>query len=376
MVLDLLRQQFTWVGIGLGLIGLLAIVRRRAWHFLVLTLVPYLTYIAFNLIYFIGDIYVLFIPSYLIFALWIGLGVWEIASRASTWLILMKGSPVPPMTWEKGYQSIVAGARVLTGAPIVALGFALPTVLLIGNFAAADRSEDWSAAQMWQPILAEPLPQGAALVSNDRDEIMPLWYYQYVDHTRPDLLGLFPLIVREPGYGDVGQVIDRALETGRPVFLIKDMPGLELKYRLERQGRLVRVADSLAARQPVHLLDLVLSDALRVIGYNQTPGRISPGDQVEIILFFKCVQSMGEEYSSYVHLVDPSGKPIAKHDHRPGGVYYPTTLWKPGEVLLDRHILSIPLGIAPGSYSIRIGLYAWPSMEQLGQEIAIGQVTL
>ena len=70
------------------------------------------------------------------------------------------------------------------------------------------------------------------LISNDRDEMMPLWYMQQVEGRRPDLAGVFPLLLTGDGWATIGQVVDRALATGRPVSLIKPMPGLEIKAQL------------------------------------------------------------------------------------------------------------------------------------------------
>ena len=37
------------------------------------------------------------------------------------------------------------------------------------------------------------------LISNDRDEMMPLWYMQQVEGRRPDLAGVFPLLLAGDG---------------------------------------------------------------------------------------------------------------------------------------------------------------------------------
>jgi hypothetical protein len=350
MAFELLLQQFTWLGLALGVLGIAGCVRRRAWLFLALTGLSYLAYVGFNLAYFIGDIYVMFIPSYLIFAVWIALGVWDLARLFSR--------------------------TALISSLIVILSLALPAFLLWHNYPRIDQSRNMDAAQLWRPILAQPLPERSVLVSNDRDEMMSLWYYQYVDGVRPDLVGLFPLIVREPGYDDVSRVIDRALESGRPTFLIKPMPGLDLKYQLEPQGPVVRVVSSLAGREPGHVVDAPFGEAIRLAGYDLPRPAVRPGETAAITLFWHGRQRTDRALSSFVHLVDDSGKSVASSDHQPGGVYYPTNLWKPGEVLLDTHRLAIPADLAPGVYRLTAGLYSWPSMERLGEEAMVGQLVV
>ena len=250
MAVDLLARQFTWIGVGLGVLGILAGFRRRDWPFLILTIVPWLTYVAFNLVYFIGDIYVLFIPPYQFWVLWIGLGVWEIVRVVSA---------VPVRhTKRLGW---------VTAIPIL-VSFALPFYVFASALPAVNQRGNREAERMWQPILTQELPEDAILVSNDRDEIMPMWYFQYIDGRRPGWLGMFPLIVREPGYADVTEVIDRALDSGRPVYLIKPMPGLELKYALEPAGAVVRVVAPLGAQTPEHALDISFDDTIRLLGYD------------------------------------------------------------------------------------------------------------
>ena len=116
------------------------------------------------------------------------------------------------------------------------VAFALPIYLLITNFAAHDRSQDVTA-QAWDALLAQPIPQDAILVTNDRDEMMPQWYLKYVEGRRADLTGLFPLIQPGPEWADVGAVTDQALRSGRPVYLIKPMDGLEVRFKLATGGR-------------------------------------------------------------------------------------------------------------------------------------------
>jgi hypothetical protein len=78
-----------------------------------------------------------------------------------------------------------------------------------------------------------------------------------------------------------------------------------------------------------------------------------------------------------VHLVDVGGKLVAQSDRQPGGVFYPTTLWRPGERLRDDHLLTVPAGAPAGVYRLLAGMYALGedgSLQPLGEPVAIGQV--
>ncbi len=316
-------------------------------------MVPYLTYVVFNLLYFMGISTCCSSQPTRSGAV-VGLAVWS----------LPVSSPAFRRDAPPGGELGRCATRSVESC--VAL------YVFAGTLPAVNQRSNREAERFWQPILAQDLPEDAVLVSNDRDEIMPMWYFQYIDGLKPGWLGMFPLIVREPGYQDVTQVIDRALDSGRPVFLVKPMPGLELKYRLGTSGPVVRIIAPHGLQPPQHALAASFDDVVRLTGYDvsyPTP------DTLEIVLFWSADQPMTTEFSSYVHLVDDAGQTVVTDDHQLGGAYYPTTAWKPGETLQDAHVLQVPAK-ATGEYAVTAGLYAWPSMARLGQEVEIGTVTL
>jgi hypothetical protein len=204
---------------------------------------------------------------------------------------------------------------------------------------------------------------------------MPLWYYQYVEGLRPDLFGMFPRIVDEPTYANLGGLIDQALLSQRSVYLIKPMPGLEVKAQLvpePEMSPLVRVSAPAMERPPLHPRDVVLAGVMRLVGYDQSSSSTRPGETLGITLFWQPQSEIEFDYSSYVHLVDDAGRGITQSDHQLGGDYYPTTLWRPGEVLRDSHVLTIPQDVVPGVYRLVAGMYRYPSLEPLGGPADIG----
>lgn len=380
MVWMLLRDQMGLVGIGLALIGLGRLVVGGRWSLLALTVPAYLAAVAFNSVYLIGDVQVLFIPSYLFASLWLGLGVATAAQGVAAGLVRWKGSPVSYGDFgQQGYRRLIEGTHRLTAQVVALLTLALPLVLLVSHFPLVDQSANTLARDMWQAILAKPIPEGAVLLSNDRNEMLPLWYYQYVEGCRPDLLGLFPRIVTEPTYSNLGGLVDQALLSGRPVYLIKPMPGLEVKAQLEPSADmppLVRVTGPAMERPPLHPRQVTLAGIMRLVGYDQSPASARPGETLAITLYWQPQSEIDVDYSSYVHLVDGAGRGITQRDHRPGGDYYPTSLWRPGEVLRDSHVLTIPQDVAPGVYRLLVGMYRYPSLEPLGGPADVGLVAV
>lgn len=376
MVVGLLRGQFGWVGIGLGLLGVLRLVFGRRWALLTLTGLSYLANVVFTLVYFIGDIFVLLIPSYLVFSLWLALGAATLGEGLGEGMVRWKGTAVLYAPWREGYQKMISGIRSLVSLATVIPLCILPLTFLSRNYLQIDQSHNYEVRDRWQEILAEPLPRRAIVVSNDRDEIMPLWYYQLVEGQRPDLSGLFPGIVPDPAYDNVVQLVDDVLTTGHPIYLIKKMPGLEIKYQLEPFGTLVKVVGSAVNKAPDHPRSVSLSEEVLLIGYNQEPHGPQPGEDLHVTLYWQTQRELVGVYSSFVHLVDAGGQRVTGSDHQPGGMFYPTSLWRPGEILRDEHVFTVQPETLPGRYRLLVGMYSYPSLEPLGESVFVGQVEI
>jgi hypothetical protein len=369
----LFAAELTVVGLVLGLLGLIGLA-VRARPLLALTGLSFLAIVGFNLVYGIGDIYGYYIPAYLIWVLWMVLGlgavcdaVWgrhgdtETRRHGDAESIPAQHSPRP---------RVAASPRRSLAVVLCLVALVLPVYLLIANFASHDRSQDVTA-QAWDALLAQPIPQDAILVTNDRDEMMPQWYLKYVEGRRPDLTGLFPLIQPGPEWADVGAVTDQALHSGRPVYLIKPMAGLEVKYKLTPEGALVRVDGPAVAGSSSQSAGQTFGDAIRLAGYDLAPDALKPGGAAEITLRWQPITRLDADYTTFVHLVNANGDKIAQSDHRPGGVFYPTSLWKPGETLIDKHTLTLPANSGPNM--IVVGLYD-AAMQLLGEPQQVGVV--
>ncbi|MBE7552357.1 MAG: DUF2723 domain-containing protein [Anaerolineales bacterium] len=385
LVWQLLRQQVGWVGAILALAGLMTLWQRRQSALLLLTGLSSVVFVAFNLIYFIGDVFVLFIPVWLFVCLWLGLGSLGVAHWLAQYFVQSKTGSVNS---SPGFEAMEKrlGQRIyrFVTLSLAALGLLLPSVLLATRYPELDQSHNMAARERWQAVLAEPLPEGAILLSNDRNEIMPLWYYQYVEGRRPDVLGLFPLIVLEPAYANVGRVLDQALVSGRPVYLIKPMTGLEIKADLSPAGSLFRATPNHAP--PAHLLNLKLpeitlsaspsvTETITLLGYDLSPAKIHPGTVLTVTLHWQASQPLSLDYTSYVHLVNSNGQGLTQSDHRPGSDFYPSHYWQTGEIVRDPHLLTVPAAIPPGEYRLRVGMYDQPEpgvFRSMGTGVEIG----
>ncbi len=383
---DLFKQEVGWPGIILSLGGLMALWQQRRFDMLWLTGAAFVAFTAFNLAYFIGDIFVLFIPVWLIASLWLGAGFLAISTWTAKQLVKAKigYSPLPV------FNGINQKVSSLVYQVIPIIFAALAGVILLITIAARlpeiSQKENITARTRWTQILTEPIAANAILVSNDRNEIMPLWYFQFVQGLRPDLLGLFPLIVTDPAYANVGRVLDQALMSGRSVYLTKPMPGLSLKADFEPADSLTRAfpitpspATIINQTLPEITLNADHTETVKLLGLDVSPRRAAPGESVTVTLYWQPVRPLSIDYTSYVHLTDSAGNGLAQSDQRPGGVYYPSHYWQVDEILRDRHMLTLPADASPGEYQWRVGMYYQPEPGQfkgMGNGLQIEKVNL
>jgi hypothetical protein len=358
--------------LGLGWLLARGILRRdrRAWPLLSLTGIYFLAQITFNLFYGIGDIRVFYVPAYLVWVLWIAAGAWALGQAAA--------SLIGNLGEGRRRVASFAGSGV---ALVVLLAFTYRSAVVY--WPKASRANDNSAQRAWDALLAAELPQNAILVSNDRDEMAPLWYIQYVQGTRQDLTGLFPRLRQDAAWATVVRVTDLALETGRPVYLVKPMPGLDLEYDLaslggEQVGPLgppVEVRPP-AKVEPDHDVDLTYGETVRLAGYDLAPETLTPGQPFQVVLYWEPLQLMGADWTSFVQIFNAEGAKLGQSDHRPGGDFYPSSLWAPGERLADRHAISLPAELGPGPYRLVAGLYIYPGepLRHLGEPQLIGEI--
>jgi len=99
-----------------------------------------------------------------------------------------------------------------------------------------------------------------------------------------------------------------------------------------------------------------VEDVAILLGYDTAPARSASA--VDVTLYWLALRDLGTDYKTFVHLTDGAGKVVAQHDGDPGGGYTPTTRWRTGELIADRHRLPLPAG-AGGEYQLKAGMYQY-----------------
>ena len=92
-----------------------------------------------------------------------------------------------------------------------------------------------------------------------------------------------------------------------------------------------------------------------------------------LTLYWQAVSPIPDDYKVFVHLVGPDGKIADQDDAPPGGLFFPTSAWLPGETVVSTHVLSLGAGTLVGEYQLLAGLYQPASGERLPATDAGGQ---
>lgn len=92
-------------------------------------------------------------------------------------------------------------------------------------------------------------------------------------------------------------------------------------------------------------------DRLALMDYEILP--TAPGEPLRLLTWWRVERPLPADLAAFVHLLDSDGIVVAQHD---GWDAAPTTL-RPGDVVVQRHLLPWPSDLPPGEYRLQLGLY-------------------
>ncbi len=117
-----------------------------------------------------------------------------------------------------------------------------------------------------------------------------------------------------------------------------------------------------APAAPDHLLDVRLQnpeigDEITLLGYSLLNDRLAAGDIAQITLFWQASRTPAQRYTVFLHGLDGDNHIVGQWDAEPGGGARLTTLWEPGQIIVDNHGLPIHPATPPGEYRVEVGMY-------------------
>jgi hypothetical protein len=205
--LSIFSRSLLFLGIPLGLLGGFSLARidKVTAHFLLLIFVIYMAYYT---IFGPGDYFMMVLPAYFVFCIWIALGALWLIDRARNprWEWLPRLVPVCVIA---GLVLVQFDARRLMARSFEAESFATATF--------------------------EFLPSGSLAIAG-RKEFPTLRYFQDVHGRRQDVRFILPArSVRRYPHGEVSDYVAFVGDAicSVPVFTLKDLPDLGDQYQLQ-----------------------------------------------------------------------------------------------------------------------------------------------
>lgn len=144
----------------------------------------------------------------------------------------------------------------------------------------------------------------------------------------------------------------------------------------------VKVRANIQGAAPAHMLNYSLGSAISLQGYDlyaENPrgdivARASVNDSTRLSaqaaqtlslkLYWRAREPINTDYKVFVHIVDGKGQVALQEDRLPDRGNYPTRIWEAGETIADLYQMPL-VSLAPGNYSIVVGMYEPRSGERL-----------
>lgn len=401
-----LLADFTWPGLLLGVGGLAWLIRRRPADALFLGS-NFLLQAVLAANHHVPRQWVYFIPSFLLFAIWVGAGAGALWSGVER---LVGGPPVVRARAAAGERGVRAQREEAWQVWTRIVGYTvLGGVLLAWPLVPVPaRYRPLRAAHLGAGVLdpwRQTLKQGYmgdrvgaaidslapdAVVVCDWEQATTLWYYQQVEGQRPDVTIVYPM-----------ERLDEAAASGRPLYVARVGGGLADRWHPSCSESLLALHtepqfDSPAESTPV---GLVLSQGdgsgvfeLAGYRYGAPDGRRLPPPGAEgpvfarpmvvpLTLHWRALAAPAHDYSVSLRLLDGAGGQVFQIDSQhPALGTYPTSRWTAGEVVSDYYEIQLAADWAPGTYRWGVVLYralpegGWESLRVagIGQELAPG----
>jgi hypothetical protein len=99
----------------------------------------------------------------------------------------------------------------------------------------------------------------------------------------------------------------------------------------------------------------VLGDVAELVGATFAPPSVSVGDATRVVLVFRAIKPSTEDWQVFVHVEDAEGHgERINADH---ALRAPSSTWKPGEVIQDEFVLTLPAGWRSRAVNVFVGMW-------------------
>jgi hypothetical protein len=123
--------------------------------------------------------------------------------------------------------------------------------------------------------------------------------------------------------------------------------------------------NELAAGGPEYETDFRFGEGIRLKRIRFSSDTVSPGDPLEVVLFWESDREIKDDYTVFCHVVSEHGELVAQHDGPPIYGARPTPSWRVGETIEDGHVIYLGSDLAPGEYELSVGMYESESVARV-----------
>jgi hypothetical protein len=354
---ELIVAQVGWVGLMLALVGCGWLFERRMRKGWVLVLLVLAVNFVFTLYYRVGDQEVFLIPVFLCLALLAGGG----GARVAALFMRQVGQ-------SEGRQA----GLVFNWAG----GIAIALLLLLlawnpGRGPAVNRSGEWRAHDYAVDMAKVPFPPGSTVIGLE-GEVTALKYMQVAEGLGTNAT---PVVADDPQRRR--EVLARAVASGSPTYLTRELEGIAQDYSFSGDGPLVRVwpRGTAQAGEPQSPLDVPMDDGrLLLKGYDLQWLDWAGGPALRTDLYWQPTAELPRVLKVSLRLLDAAGNPLTNPDGSPAVVddyplrqVAPTTTWQPGETVRDVYTLYLPPGAQSQPITVQVILYDAETIAEVGR---------
>ncbi len=319
--------QFPGFGAIFGGIGFWYLWKNNKKTSLLLSLM-FFSLMLFGINYKIEDIHHFYVPSYLVFTIWVGSGL--------LWL------------WKRTPSTVKHRALFYSFVLLMLLSYKLIYGIL-GIPSPLERSHYFSDSSKMSLLSTEK----NSVIVCDWAYATLFRYWQVIYGLGKDAMILFDYDENWLKYVDF-------LYNKRKVYVSRFEKGVSSKYYLIPKSFIYQVTDSpelfkdLGAK-PQYPLNFTFFEEIAIIGYDVLRKSVEK-IILELILYWKALKKINENYNVELEVVDKKGKTSFRREFRPVYGFYSTEKWEEGEILKEKVNLYYPSSkISP--FKINITLF-------------------
>ena len=112
-------------------------------------------------------------------------------------------------------------------------------------------------------------------------------------------------------------------------------------------------------------VDIAYDDQIKLLGYDVSTRRVSPGDAIELTLYWQSLAPMNEDYSIGIRVLDAQQRLVGARNSYPGRGMLPTRLWFTRQIIRDAYWLPINADAPSSAAQLEIVMFERVSKRDL-----------